>query len=175
LLFFGIIRPYKGLDLLLKAFASPRLSHLNLKLLVAGEFYENEKKYLDLAKELGLHSKILFTGNFIPKEEVGSYFAVSDLVVLPYLSATQSGVTQIAYHYNKPVVVTDVGGLNEVVAHGRTGYVCEKDPGKIAAAIADFFDNNRSAGFIENIKTEKKKFSWDAMVKGIEDLAGEIP
>ena len=174
MLFFGIIRHYKGLDLLLKSIASQKLSHLNLKLIVAGEFYENEKRYLDMVKELGLDKQVLFTGSFIPKGDVRHYFAVSDLVVLPYLRATQSGITPVAYHFNKPVLVTNVGGLKEVVPHGRTGYVCEKDPDEIAAAITDFFDNNRSPEFIENIKTEKKKFSWDAMVRGIEDLAAEI-
>ncbi len=175
LLFFGIIRSYKGLDLLIETFSSPRLSHLNLKLLVAGEFYENEKKYLDMAEERGLGEKIVFTRNFVPREEVSCYFAASDLVVLPYLSATQSGVTQIAYHFNKPVVVTNVGGLKEVVSHGVTGYVCEKDPDEIAAAIADFFENNREAEFAENIRSEKKRrFSWDSMARGIEDLTAEI-
>ncbi len=174
LLFFGIIRSYKGLDLLLKAFANCKISHLNLKLIVAGEFYEHERKYLDLVERLGLEHKILFTRSFVPKEKVAQYFAASDLIVLPYLSATQSGVTQIAYHFNKPMLVTNVGGLEDVVANGRVGYVCEKDPDEIASAIADFFENNRSAEFVENIKTEKKRFSWDAMVKGIEELLKEI-
>ncbi len=174
LLFFGIIRRYKGLDLLLEAFASPRLSNLNLKLIVAGEFYEQEDRYIDLVQRLGLEHKILFTRSFVPKEKVAQYFAASDLIVLPYLSATQSGVTQIAYHFNKPMLVTNVGGLEDVVANGRVGYVCGKDPDEIASAIADFFENNRSAEFVENIKTEKKRFSWDAMVKGIEELLKEI-
>lgn len=174
LLFFGMIRPYKGLDLLLKALASPRLSHIKLKLIVAGEFYENEKKYLVLAEKAGPGKEVIFTKSFVPENEVGYYFSASDLVVQPYLSATQSGVTQIAYHYNKPVVVTGVGGLREMVPHGKTGYVCEKDPDEIAAAIADFFDNDRSSGFIENVKTEKKKFSWETMVNGIEDIFSEI-
>lgn len=174
LLFFGLIRPYKGLDLLLKAFSSRALRHLNLKLLVAGEFYGNEKKYLELAEKTGIKENILFTSGFVPEKEVGYYFAAADLVVLPYLSATQSGVTQIAFHYDKPVVVTDVGGLREVVTHNVTGYLCERDPEDIAAAIADFFDRRRSAEFSENIRSDKKRFSWEAMAKGIEELAGEI-
>jgi D-inositol-3-phosphate glycosyltransferase len=174
LLFFGIIRKYKGLDLLLKAFASRKISHINLKLIVAGEFYENERRYLDLAEKLGIENRVLFTRSFVPREEVGYYFAASDLVVLPYLTATQSGVTQIAYHFDKPMLVTNVGGLKETVPHGQVGYVCEKDPEEIAAAIADFFDNKRSGEFTENIKTEKKRFSWETMVKGIEDLDREI-
>ncbi|MFO7924774.1 MAG: glycosyltransferase [Bacteroidales bacterium] len=174
LLFFGIVRSYKGLDLLFRSLANNRVSHINLKLLVAGEFYENENKYLDLAERLGVEKMILFTNSFVPKEDVGHYFSASDMVVLPYLTATQSGVTQIAYHFNKPMLVTNVGGLKDVVPHGRVGYVCEKDPDEIAAAIADFFDNNRSADFIRNIKSEKKKYSWNSFVKGIEELVKEI-
>jgi glycosyltransferase involved in cell wall biosynthesis len=174
LLFFGLIRPYKGLDLLLKAFASSRLDHLNLKLIVAGEFYDDREKYYDLAERFGIKEKILFADGFIPEEEVGYYFGASDLVVLPYLSATQSGVTQIAFHFNKPVVVTNVGGLKEIVTHGETGYVCEKDPDEIAAAVVDFFDSGRSDSFAANIRADKKRFSWEAMAKGIEALRSEI-
>lgn len=174
LLFFGLIRNYKGLGLLIKAMSKASINHLNLKLLVAGEFYEDEKKYRNMVKELGLEERIIFTEGFVPKEEVGYFFSASDLVILPYLSATQSGVTQIAYHFNKPVLVTDVGGLQEVVFDGRTGYVCKKDPEEIAGSIADFFDNKKSAEFIQNIKNEKYRFSWDNMVQGIEILAEEI-
>jgi D-inositol-3-phosphate glycosyltransferase len=147
---------------------------MDFKLLVAGEFYENEKKYLDMVEGLGLENKIMFTNNFVPREEVAHYFAVADLVVLPYLSATQSGIVQVAYHFEKPVLVTDVGGLKEVVPHGKVGYVCEKNPEIIAECIADFFKNERSEEFIRNIKTEKKRFSWKSMVSGIEDLAAEL-
>lgn len=174
LLFFGIIRRYKGLDLLLEALASRRISHINLKLIIAGEFYEKGDRYIDLAMKLGIEKKVMFTGGFVPNSEVGNYFAASDLVVLPYKSATQSGITQIAYHFEKPMLVTDVGGLAEMVPDRKAGYVCRRDPDDIAAAIADFFDNDRSAMFISNIKTEKKKFSWEAMVKGIEELAEQI-
>jgi len=174
LLFFGIIRNYKGLSLLLKSFANHRISHLDLRLLVAGEFYENETRYLDMVEELGLEKKIMFTNSFVPKEEVAWYFAAADLVVLPYLSATQSGVTQIAYNFERPMLVTNVGGLKEVVRHGHVGYVCEKDPEEIAAAIADFFDNDRAAEFTANTRSEKKKFSWEAMVKGVEELFENI-
>ena len=174
LLFFGMIRAYKGLDLLIKAMAEDSLEHLDIKLIVAGEFYDNENKYLDLVEELGLKKKIVFTRSFVPEKLVAHYFAVADLVVLPYISATQSGITQIAYHFEKPMLVTDVGGLGEIVPHGKIGYVCKKDPGIIASSIADFFDNDRSSEFIKNIRSEKRRFSWRAMVEGIEDLAAEI-
>jgi glycosyltransferase involved in cell wall biosynthesis len=174
LLFFGLIRPYKGLDLLLKAFASSRLDHLNLKLIVAGEFYGDREKYYELAETCGIKDRVMFTSGFVPEGEVRYYFGASDLVVLPYLSATQSGVTQIAFHFNKPVVVTGVGGLKEMVTHGVTGYVCEKDPDEIASAIADFFDSGKSPAFTANIENGKKRFSWDEMVKGIEALHSEI-
>ncbi len=174
LLFFGIIRSYKGLDLMLRVMANKRISPLNLKLLVAGEFYEDEKKYLDMVEDLGVEKQIMFTNSFVPKDEVAHYFSAADLVVLPYLSATQSGVTQIAYHFNKPMLVTNVGGLKEMVAHGRVGYVCEKDPDEIALAITDFFDNERSAEFSLNIEADKHKFSWEAVVEAIEDISSEI-
>ncbi len=174
LLFFGIIRNYKGLDLLLETLTNNKISHINLTLIVAGEFYEKEERYLDMVEKLGLENKIIFVNKFIPQEEVRYYFAASDLVVLPYLSATQSGITQIAYHFDKPMLVTNVGGLKEVVPHGKVGYVCERDPDEIASAIADFFDNCRSEEFVENTKAEKRRFSWDAMVQGIEQLTEEI-
>jgi len=170
LLFFGMIRGYKGLDLLIRVMANPKLSHLNLKLLVAGEFYEDKEKYTGLVDELGLNERIIFTDRFVPQEEVRLYFGAADLVVLPYISATQSGVTQIAYHFDKPMLVTDVGGLREMVAHRKVGYVCSKNPEEIAASVADFFDNNMAPGFVENIKEEKEKFSWEALVAAIEEL-----
>lgn len=174
LLFFGIIRAYKGLDLLLEAFSRSILEHLNLKLIVAGEFYEDEKKYLDTVQKLGLENKVVFTRSFIPEDMVACYFSVADLVVLPYKSATQSGITQIAYHFEKPMLVTDVGGLGEMVPHEKVGYVCKRDPGIIASSIADFFDNHRSSEFKENIRSEKMRFSWEKMVRGIEELTAEI-
>ncbi len=174
LLFFGIIRSYKGLDLLLETLVNRRLAHLDLKLLVAGEFYEDEGRYLDMVEKLGLEKRIMFTNSFVPKEEVAWYFAAADLVVLPYHSATQSGVTQIAYNFDKPMLVTNVGGLRDVVKHGRVGYVCEKDPDEIAAAIADFFDNNRAGEFISNIRKDKLNYSWASLAGGIEDLYSVI-
>ena len=115
LLFFGFIRDYKGLDILIRAFSDNRLRGKNLKLLVAGEFYENAAPYMKLVKESGLENDIIFYDRFIADKEVGLFFSAADLVVQPYKSATQSGVTQIAYHFDKPMLVTDVGGLKEIV------------------------------------------------------------
>ncbi len=171
ILFFGMIRQYKGLDLFLKAGASSRLEHLNLKLIVAGEFYEGRDKYSRLVKELGLEKKVIFTDGFVPGSEVPYYFGAADLVVLPYRSATQSGVTKIAFHYDKPVLVTNVGGLDQEIANGVTGYVCSKDPDDIAVSIADYFDNRRSDEFTENIRTVKKRYSWEELARGITELA----
>ena len=123
LLFFGFIRDYKGLDLLLKAFADERFRKLPLKLLVAGEFYSDPEPYLEMIKSLGLSDYVILSNDFIPDSEVYRYFCSADLVVQPYKHATQSGVTQIAYHFNRPMLITDVGGLAEFVPDGKVGYV----------------------------------------------------
>lgn len=165
LLFFGFIREYKGLDLAIKALASPKLTGLKLKLLVAGEFYNNEKYYRDLVEELGLKGRVLFYDHFIPDTMVPVYFSAADLVVQPYKSATQSGVTQIAYHFEKPILVTNVGGLPELVPHLRAGYVCNQDAEEIAGSISDFFTQKREKAFIAYIQEIKKNYSWDLFVK----------
>jgi glycosyltransferase involved in cell wall biosynthesis len=167
LLFFGFIRGYKGLDLLIKAFSDKRLRNRSLKLIVAGEFYEDDAPYKTLVKSSGLENDIIFYDHFIKDSEVNLFFGAADLVVQPYKSATQSGVTQIAYFFEKPMLVTDVGGLREIVPDGKCGYVVKPEPNAIADAIVDFFDNNRKEFFTEGVKNEKEKFSWDKMTKSI--------
>lgn len=170
LLFFGFIRNYKGLDILIRAFSDSRLRGRNLKLLVAGEFYENAAPYMKLVKESGLENDIIFYDKFIADKEVGLFFSGADLVVQPYKSATQSGVTQIAYHFDKPMLVTDVGGLKEIVKHEKCGYVVEPEPEKIADAIIDYFDNNRKIAFTECVKKEKERFSWNKMTDSVTEV-----
>lgn len=174
LLFFGMIRRYKGLDLLYRALASEKLENLNLKLIVAGEFYEEKAAYVKLAKELGVEEKLIVTDAFIPNQEVKFYFSASDMIIQPYRSATQSGITQIAYHFNKSMLVTRVGGLPEIVPDRIVGYVTAVDPEAIAEAILDFYENQRMPDFEQNIEKEKKRFTWEAMVDGIEGLVQEI-
>jgi glycosyltransferase involved in cell wall biosynthesis len=170
LLFFGFIRQYKGLDLLLEAFADNRLREFPIKLIVAGEFYEDPAPYLLQIKRLGLGDKVILRTNFIPDKEVQSYFSVADLVAQPYRTATQSGVSQIAYHFEKPMLVTNVGGLAEIIPNGKVGYVVEVNPNQIADALVDFYSNDRAAKFIENIKVEKQKFLWSRMTEAIDGL-----
>jgi glycosyltransferase involved in cell wall biosynthesis len=167
ILFFGFIRAYKGLDLLIEAFSDNRLRNRNLKLIIAGEFYEDEAPYRNMIKQHNLENEILLFDRFIKDEEVSLFFSVADLVVQPYKTATQSGVTQIAFHYNKPMLVTDVGGLREIVPDGKCGYVVKPDSASIAEAIIDFYDNERKTVFTEGVKKEKEKFSWDKMTKAI--------
>jgi len=169
-LFFGFIRQYKGLDLLLEAFADERLRKFPVKLIVAGEFYENPQPYLELIIRLKLDSFVELRTNFIPDNEVRNYFSVANLVAQPYRSATQSGVSQIAYHFEKPMLVTNVGGLAETVPTGLVGYVVDVDVAQISNALVDFFENNRADTMIENIKIEKKKFSWSRMTQAIDSL-----
>jgi D-inositol-3-phosphate glycosyltransferase len=164
LLFFGFIRDYKGLDLLIQAFADERLRKFPVKLLVAGEYYSSPEPYLNLIKEKNLETLIELRTDFIPDHEVNRYFSASDMVVQPYKSATQSGVTQIGYHFNKPMLVTNVGGLSEIIPDGKIGYVVEPDISSIADALVDFYENNRRVEFEANVLEEKKKFSWDNMV-----------
>ncbi|MBS4012227.1 MAG: glycosyltransferase family 4 protein [Bacteroidetes bacterium] len=167
LLFFGFIRAYKGLDLLLKAMAEPVLKNKKIKAIIAGEFYENPKEYIDLIEKLGIRSSVVLHNNFIPNNKVAAYFSAADLVVQPYKDATQSGVTQVAYHFNVPMVVTNVGALPEMVNHGKAGYVVEPDEKQIANAIGDFFENNRAGVFANTIIEEKKRFSWESLVNSI--------
>lgn len=165
LLFFGFIRDYKGLDLLINAFADERLRKFPVKLLVAGEYYSSPEPYLELIKKNNLEELIELRTDFIPDNEVNLYFSAADMVVQPYKSATQSGVTQIGYHFNKPMLVTNVGGLSEIIPDGKIGYVVEPDTASIADALVDFFVNDRIAEFEANIIEEKKKFSWSNLVQ----------
>jgi len=164
LLFFGFIRDYKGLDLLLNAFADERLRKYPVKLLVAGEYYSSPEPYLELIKKNNLDELIEMRTDFIPDDEVNLYFSAADMVVQPYKSATQSGVTQIGYHFNKPMLVTNVGGLAEIIPDGKIGFVVEPDSKKIADALVDFYANDRIHEFEANIEVEKKKFLWSNMV-----------
>ena len=174
LLFFGFIRAYKGLDLLIESFSDERLRRLKLKLVIAGEFYEDDKPYRELVKKYNLGEDVIFFDRFIRDEEVPLFFSIADLVVQPYWSATQSGVTQVAFHYDKPMLVTDVGGLREIVPHGKCGYVVKPDREKIADSIIDFFENNRYSQFAEGVRDAKEKFSWNKMTSSIIHLYMEI-
>ena len=170
ILFFGFIRQYKGLDLLLEAFADERLRKFPLKLIVAGEFYENPEPYLSQIAKLKLGNFVELRTVFIPDSEVRNYFSVADIVAQPYRTATQSGVSQIAYHFEKPMLVTNVGGLAEIVPHGKVGYVVDVEPAQIADALVDFYESKRADEFIENIKTEKLKYAWSQMTEAINNL-----
>jgi glycosyltransferase involved in cell wall biosynthesis len=167
LLFFGFIRAYKGLDLLIEAFSDKRLRSRKLKLIIAGEFYEDDSLYKDLIKKHNLENDVIFFDHFIKDNEVPLFFSIADLVVQPYKTATQSGVTQIAYYFENPMLVTDVGGLREIVQDGKCGYVVKPEPELITEAIIDFFDNDRKEQFIKGVKQEKDKFSWDKMTAAI--------
>jgi len=171
LLFFGFIRDYKGLDLLIKAFADKRFRNNNFRLLVAGEFYTDAQAYLDLIEEYSLQDEIILKSDFIPDEEVKRYFSAADLVVQPYKTATQSGISQIAYHFEKPMIVTRVGGLPEIVPDGKVGYVTDVDPSAIADAILRFYEEGREAEFSDNAAREKEKYSWKRMADTIIELA----
>lgn len=174
LLFFGFIRDYKGLDLLLNAFADERLRNYPVKLLVAGEYYSSPEPYLELIKKNKLEDLVELRTDFIADEEVNLYFSASDMVVQPYKSATQSGVTQIGYHFNKSMLVTNVGGLSEIIPHGKIGYVVAPDPQSIADALVDFYSYDRRAEFEANIAEEKKKFSWSNMVNTFISLYNKL-
>ncbi len=170
LLFFGYIRAYKGLDLLLEAMPDI-IKTVDLKLLVVGEFYDDENKYRQMLDYLQINEHVHIVSDFVPNETVNLYFSASDVVVLPYKSATQSGIVQIAYNLNKPCIVTDVGGLSEVVIHDHTGYVVEPNaPEELAKAVARFYAEDKQGEFSENVKREKEKYSWDNMVKAIEEF-----
>ena len=172
ILFFGYVRRYKGLHILLDAMPGI-LKTLRVRLLVVGEFYDDEKKYRQQIEANQLESDVAVYSSYVPNEEVGRYFSAADVVVLPYVSATQSGIVQIAYQFDKPVIATDVGGLSEVVLNNRTGYIVKPEsPEDVAGAVARFYQEGREEEFVRNIREEKKKYSWENLVHAIETLAG---
>ncbi len=172
ILFFGYIRPYKGLSCLIQALPEVR-KNVPVELLVAGEFYEEREETLRLIQKLDLEKAVHLHDRFIENEKVAEYFCAADLVVLPYRSATQSGIVQIAYHYEKPVVATSVGGLPEVIRPGKTGcLVPPNDSSSLVKAILQFFTQDRTFPFAQWIRKEKEAYSWDRMAEAIEKLAG---
>lgn len=166
-LFFGFIRDYKGLDLLLDAMADERMEHMGVKLIVAGEFYGDPKPYMDQLRRLDIDSRVVMHTDFIPDHEVNRYFCAADLVVQPYKTATQSGVTQIAFHFDKPMVVTNVGGLAEIVPDGKVGFVVEPDAQQIADAIVRYFEEDWQERLTAGVKEEKQKYLWSNMTEAI--------
>ncbi len=170
ILFFGLIRDYKGLDILIRAMAEPEVRNLGIRLLVAGEYYTKPDLYLDLINHLGLSENIILHTEFIPDSKVALYFNAADLVVQPYKTATQSGVTQIAYHFNKPMVVTDVGGLAEMVPDGIAGYVVKPEPGAVAKAIVDFYNKEKSEVLTAGVMGEKSKYTWLRLTEAIQQI-----
>ena len=163
MLFFGLVRAYKGLDLLIDAFAKVKDTLPNLRLLVAGEFYEDEQKYREQIAAAGLTERVIIRDEFIPDADLRKYFGAASLIVQPYKSATQSGVTQVAFHFEKPMLVTDVGGLSEIVHHGKMGYAVTPDANEIAAAISDYYTHDRQAAFTEYLIREKDKYAWSRL------------
>jgi D-inositol-3-phosphate glycosyltransferase len=174
ILFFGFIREYKGLDVLLEAFAKKNLKEFPLKLIVAGEYYSNEERYSQLIKNLSLEDRVILKTDYIPDNEVNLYFCASDLIAQPYKSATQSGVTQVAYHFNKPMLVTNVGGLSEIVDHDLNGYVVEPTPEAVNQAIANFFSRDRLQEMTKNVIIAKERYSWKTFSNAIFDLYKQI-
>lgn len=159
-LFFGYIRPYKGVRVLLEAFAEA-VKEIDITLLIVGEFYEERQTYDALIDELGIGDHLMIVDRYVPNEEVETYFEAADLVVLPYLSATQSGIVQVAYAFDKPVIVTAVGGLPDVVADGKTGFVVPPgNSGALSRAVVAFFQEDRGADMAAEVVAIKERFSW---------------
>ncbi len=174
LLFFGLIRKYKGLDLTLRALGHPEVKKLGVKLIIAGEWYDSPTEYDDLIAELGIRDMLIIRNEFIASEDIQHYFSASDLITQTYHTASQSGVTQIAFHFEKPILVTDVGGLSEVVAHRELGYVAQKDPDDIASCIIEYFTSADHKAMKSNIHKEKEKYSWSSFGERVVSMATEI-
>lgn len=169
ILFFGYVRKYKGLEVLIKALPDV-LKKINLTLLIVGEFW-NKEEYFKLIKDLKLEKNVKIIDGYVPNEDVAMYYSCADMLVLPYHSATNSGIVQTAFAFNKPAIVTNVGGLPEIVTNNKTGLVVSKNDYKaLAKAIIKFYKNNLEKKFVKNIKKEKDKFSWNRMVETIESF-----
>lgn len=175
MLFFGFIRKYKGLDMLLEALAivNKEKKQAHYKLLIAGEFYEDRKAYDDLIGRLGIAGDLHLHTDFIPDSEVRYYLCAADVVIQPYRNATQSGVTPLAYHFEVPMIVTNVGGLPDLVPHDVAGLVTAPDPAAIASAVSAYFEKGESH-FLPGLQAEKKRFSWEKMTESILQMARSL-
>lgn len=171
LLFFGFIRPYKGLDWLLEAFADDRLKQCPVRLVVAGEFYGDSRPYMEVIERHHLQDRVILRTQFIADQDVRYYFCAADLVVQPYKDATQSGVTQICYHFLKPMLVTRVGGLAEMIPDGKVGYAVHPDVASIADALTDFCTRSRAHDFDDGLADEKQKYQWSHMTEALTEVA----
>lgn len=170
LLCFGYVRAYKGLRTMLEAMPMI-LKEMNVRLFVVGEFYDSREMYGKLIADLGLEKNVTIISDYVANEMVALYFSAANVAMLPYTSATQSGIAQIAYNFNKPVIATNVGGLGEVVRDGVTGFVVPpKDPEALANAVLRFFKEEREVEFTAHVEIEKRKYSWEAMANAIDDL-----
>ena len=175
LLCFGYVRAYKGLRTMLEAMPMI-LKEMDVRLLVVGEFYDNRESYEQLISDYGLRQHVTVVSDYVANETVALYFSAADVAMLPYTSATQSGIAQIAYNFNKPVIASNVGGLGEVVRDGVTGFVVPpKDAAALAHAVLRYFKEWREKELAANVELEKKKYSWEAMGVAIEELVRESP
>ena len=170
ILFFGFIRNYKGLDILLEAMSLLPESLKDVNLLVAGEYYEDSAPYDEIIAQKQLENRIELHTKFIPNDNVKLYFSAADIVAQPYRNATQSGVSQVAYHFETPMIITNVGGLSELVPHGEAGWVCEPMAESLAAAIVSMYVPKRLDHIRNSLKELKKQFSWPSMVKALEEV-----
>ncbi len=167
LLFFGLIRDYKGLDILLQAL--PTLDTTDCRLIIAGEWYIDKKNYEQYLTDPQIASRVVMFDHFVPNDDVKYFFCAADCVIQPYRSATQSGVTPVAYHFDVPMIVTNVGGLPELVPHTKAGIVCEPEPYAIGRAIDAYFDIGAEV-FLPGLQTVKKKLSWETLVQTLLDF-----
>jgi glycosyltransferase involved in cell wall biosynthesis len=174
LLFFGYVRKYKGLDILIEAFPKILSQNPNAKLLIVGEFYDDPKQYFDLIKKFKIEPNVRVINLFVPNEEVAKYYQVSDLVILPYRSATQSGILNVAYGFYKPVVVTDVGGLAQFVDEGKTGFVVRPNsPDEITDGVQKFLSSKVQTDFAVHIQERNRKNSFNQLPEVFEKIINE--
>ena len=173
-LFFGFIRDYKGLDLLIDAFGDLRLQDMGVRLLVAGEFYGDPQPYLNRIRSLDISDIVILHNDYIADNKVNLYFRACDIVAQPYKTATQSGVTQVAFHFECPMLVTNVGGLPEIVPDGKIGYVVNPDAQDIADALVRYYKENKEEEFTVGVREEKRKYGWDRMTAAVLNSYSQI-
>ena len=174
MLFFGLVRAYKGLDLLLDAFGFVKDQLPNLQLIIAGEFYEDEDKYRTQIASNQLTDRVIIKNEFIADADLRKYFGVADLIVQPYKSATQSGVTQVAFHFEKPMLVTNVGGLGEIVHDHQMGYAVDPNAQAIAEALTDYYTQNRQADYTTYLIQQKENYSWAKLAESFVTIYNNI-